>query len=98
VLYCERETIPPNSSTLYFVEVACARINAGKMNEGRAILDELLATLPYDAVWSYNIIDIAIHSSLLFHRPNNWRFNDNGNREIAYNQLACIHGGHQFLL
>ena len=67
------------------------------MNEGRAILDELLATLPYDAVWSYNIIDIAIHSSLLFHRPNYWSFNDNGNREIAYYQLAYIHGSHQFL-
>ena len=30
VLYSERETIPTNPSTLYFVEVACARIAAGK--------------------------------------------------------------------
>jgi tetratricopeptide (TPR) repeat protein len=59
-LYAERETLPPNFSTIYFVEVARAKIAVGKMDEGRAILDELLATLPYDAVWSYIIIDIAI--------------------------------------
>ena len=36
------------------------KITLGKLDEGRVILDELLATLPSDAVWSYMIIDIAL--------------------------------------
>jgi len=36
------------------------RISLGKLEEGRAILDELLAALPMDAPFSYNIIDIAL--------------------------------------
>jgi predicted ATPase/DNA-binding SARP family transcriptional activator len=59
-LYAERETIPPNFITPFFVEVARTKIALGKLDEGRAILDELLAALPYDATWSYNIIDIAL--------------------------------------
>ena len=59
-LYTERETVPPNFITPYFVEVARTKIALGKLDEGRAILDELLAALPYDAVWSYNIVDIAL--------------------------------------
>ena len=59
-LYAERETVPPNFITPYFVEVARTKIALGKLDEGRAILDELLAALPYDAVWSYNIVDIAL--------------------------------------
>jgi tetratricopeptide (TPR) repeat protein len=59
-LYANRETIPPNFITPYFVEVARTKIALGKLEEGRAILDELLAALPYDAIWSYNIIVIAL--------------------------------------
>jgi len=59
-LYSERETIPPNFITTYFVEVARTKIARGKLDEGRAILDELVATLPLDTAWSYTIIDIAI--------------------------------------
>ena len=59
-LSTERETIPPNFITPYFIEVARIKIALGKLDEGRTILDELLAPLPYDAVWSYNIIDIAL--------------------------------------
>jgi DNA-binding SARP family transcriptional activator len=59
-LYTERENIPPNFITHYFVEIARAKIACGKLEEGRAILDELLAVLPFDAVWSFNIIDIAL--------------------------------------
>jgi tetratricopeptide (TPR) repeat protein len=59
-LYAERETVPPNFITYYFVEVARTKIALGKLDEGRAILDELLAALPYDATWSFNIIDIAL--------------------------------------
>jgi hypothetical protein len=59
-LSTERETIPPNFITPFFVEVARTKIALGKLEEGRAILDELLAALPYDAIWSYNIVDIAL--------------------------------------
>jgi DNA-binding SARP family transcriptional activator/tetratricopeptide (TPR) repeat protein len=59
-LYAERETVPPNFITPYFVEVARTKIALGKLDEGRAILDELLTALPYDAIWSYNIVDIAL--------------------------------------
>jgi tetratricopeptide (TPR) repeat protein len=59
-LYAERETIPPNFITHFFVEVARTKIALGKLEEGREILDELLAALPYDAPWSFNIIDIAL--------------------------------------
>jgi len=59
-LYSERKTFPPNFITPYFVEVARTKIARGKLDEGRAILDELVATLPLDTAWSYSIIDIAI--------------------------------------
>ena len=59
-LYAGRETVPPNFITPYFVAVARTKIALGKLDEGRAILDELLAALPYDAIWSYNIVDIAL--------------------------------------
>jgi DNA-binding SARP family transcriptional activator/predicted ATPase len=59
-LYAARETIPPNFITPYFVAVARTKIALGKLDEGRAILDELLTALPYDAIWSYNIVDIAL--------------------------------------
>jgi DNA-binding SARP family transcriptional activator len=59
-LSAERENVPPNFITHYFVEVARTKIARGKLDEGRVILDELLAVLPFDAVWSYNIIDIAL--------------------------------------
>jgi tetratricopeptide (TPR) repeat protein len=59
-LYAGRETVPPNFITPYFVQVARTKIALGKLDEGRAILDELLTALPYDAIWSYNIIEIAL--------------------------------------
>lgn len=59
-LFAQRETIPPNFITYYLVDIARVKIARGKLDEGRVILDELLNNLPYDAVWSYNIIDIAL--------------------------------------
>jgi len=59
-LYAERETVPPNFITPYFVAVARTKIALGKLDDGRAILDKLLAALPDDAIWSYNIVDIAL--------------------------------------
>ncbi len=59
-LYAGRETVPPNFITPYFVAVARTKIALGKLEGGRAILDELLAALPTDAIWSYNILDIAL--------------------------------------
>jgi DNA-binding SARP family transcriptional activator len=59
-LFSQRESVPPNFITGFFVEIARVKIARGKLDEGRAILDELLANLPLDAVWSSSIIDIAV--------------------------------------
>ena len=59
-LSAERETILPNFIANYFVEVVRVKIALGKIDESRAILDELLPSLPEDAPFSYNIIDIAL--------------------------------------
>jgi tetratricopeptide (TPR) repeat protein len=59
-LFTQRETIPPNFFTTYFVEIARTKIARGKLDEGRVVLDELLKNLPLDAGWSYTIIDIAV--------------------------------------
>jgi tetratricopeptide (TPR) repeat protein len=59
-LYAERETVPPLFIIHYFVKVARTKIACGKLDQGRAILDELVATLPLDASWSFTIIEIAI--------------------------------------
>ena len=65
-LFAQRETIPPNFITYYFVQVAHAKIARGKLDEGRTILDELLKNLPSDAAWSYTIIDIALAHGELY--------------------------------
>lgn len=49
-LSSQRESLLPNYITNFFVEIARVKIACGKLDEGRAILDDLLATLPYDAV------------------------------------------------
>ena len=59
-LFSQRESVPPNFITSFFVEIARVKIARGKLDEGRAILDELLTNLPFDAVWSSSIIDIAV--------------------------------------
>jgi DNA-binding SARP family transcriptional activator len=59
-LYAQRQAIMPNFITIYLTEVARAKIACGKLDMGRAILDELLATLPDDAAWSYIITLMAV--------------------------------------
>jgi hypothetical protein len=59
-LYAQRQAILPNYIPIYLGEVARAKIACGKMDEGRAILDELLAVLPDDAAWSYTLTLIAV--------------------------------------
>lgn len=59
-LYAQRQDILPNYIPIYLTEVARAKIACGKMDEGRAILDELLAVLPDDAAWSYILTLIAV--------------------------------------
>ena len=60
-LSAERKTVPPIfTRATYFTEVALVKIALGKFDEAQAILDELLATLPLDAPYSYVIIDIAM--------------------------------------
>jgi tetratricopeptide (TPR) repeat protein len=59
-LFAERKTIPPTFIAAYFTEVVRVKIALGKLDEGRVILDELLANLPLDAPFSYVIIDIAL--------------------------------------
>ena len=74
----QRENMLPNYISNFFVEIARVKIARGKLDEGQAILDELLATLPYDAVWSYIIIDIAIGY---------------GELHLALNQPETLFGG-----
>jgi DNA-binding SARP family transcriptional activator/tetratricopeptide (TPR) repeat protein len=59
-LLAERKMIPPNFIAAYFTEVVRVKIALGKLDEGRVILDELLENLPWDAPFSYVIIDIAL--------------------------------------
>jgi DNA-binding SARP family transcriptional activator len=59
-LFSQRESVPPNFITSFFVEIARVKIARGKLDDGRTILDELLTNLPFDAVWSSSIIDIAV--------------------------------------
>jgi len=60
-LFAERKTVPPIfTRATYFTEVVRVKIALGKLDEGRVILDELLANLPLDAPFSYVIIDIAL--------------------------------------
>ena len=59
-LYAERETIMPNFTTVCLTDVARAKIACGKLDEDRTILDGMLSDLPYDAIWSHNIILMAI--------------------------------------
>jgi len=73
-LSSERKTIPPNFIANYLVEVARVKIALGKLGEGRVILDKLLPTLPLDAPFSYNIIDIALaygEMNLVLNQPEN---------------------------
>jgi tetratricopeptide (TPR) repeat protein len=59
-LYTQRHAIMPNFITIYLTEVARAKIACGKLDVGRAILDELLAALPDDTAWSYIITLMAV--------------------------------------
>jgi tetratricopeptide (TPR) repeat protein len=59
-LSAQRETIPPNFMPIYLTEAALAKIACGKLDEGQAILDEMLAGLVPNAPWSYAIIPIAV--------------------------------------
>jgi tetratricopeptide (TPR) repeat protein len=60
MLMAEQEAIMPNFTSLYLTSAARTKIARGKLEEGRALLDDLLAQLPQDAVWSYNIIPIML--------------------------------------
>ena len=59
-LSAQREMIPPNFIPIYLTEAALAKIARGKLDEGQAILDEILAGLVPNAPWSYAIIPIAM--------------------------------------
>ena len=59
-LYSQRSTAPPNFIIHYLIDIVHTKIALGKLDEGQVLLDELLANLPLDAVWSYDIIDIAL--------------------------------------
>ncbi|MDX1616771.1 MAG: BTAD domain-containing putative transcriptional regulator [Candidatus Promineifilaceae bacterium] len=59
-LYAQRETMVPATIHLSLAYVALAKIAYGKLEEGQAILDELLPSLPADHAASFAIIPIAI--------------------------------------
>jgi tetratricopeptide (TPR) repeat protein len=71
-LYPQRQAMIPNTVPIYFTNIAWTKIACGKLDEGQAILDELLADLPYDEVWSYAIVPMAVaygHLHLAQGRP-----------------------------
>jgi DNA-binding SARP family transcriptional activator/predicted ATPase len=71
-LYAQREHIMPMFVQGYLVYAALAKIASGKLDEGRAILDGLLPTLPPDAVSSANIVTMAVaygHLNLALGKP-----------------------------
>jgi tetratricopeptide (TPR) repeat protein len=59
-LYTQRETIMPVLIHPYLARAALAKVANGKLQEGRAILEEVLSSLPADTATSYVIINIAI--------------------------------------
>jgi tetratricopeptide (TPR) repeat protein len=59
-LYAQREIINPLFIEGYLAYAALAKIANGKLDEGRAILDGLLPTLPADAASSSNITTMAV--------------------------------------
>ena len=59
-LYAQRETIMPMLIQPYLIRAALAKIAHGRLEEGRAILDEVLSRLPADTAISYGITTIAI--------------------------------------
>ena len=71
-LYAQRETMVPATIHFNLAFVALAEIANGKLEEGQAILDELLSTLPADTAGSFAIIPIAIaygHLHLALGKP-----------------------------
>jgi DNA-binding SARP family transcriptional activator/tetratricopeptide (TPR) repeat protein len=59
-LHAQRETIMPSFTHYYLTGVAKVKIACGKLNESRAILDELLATLQADVPGSHIITHMAV--------------------------------------
>ena len=59
-LYAQREAIMPMLIQPYLTRAALAKIAHGRLEEGRAILDEVLSRLPADTAISYGITTIAI--------------------------------------
>jgi tetratricopeptide (TPR) repeat protein len=55
-----QESSMPVFETYYYTNIARAKIGAGKLDEGQAILDQLLETLDPDAAWGHLIIAIVI--------------------------------------
>jgi DNA-binding SARP family transcriptional activator/predicted ATPase len=71
-LFSQRETIPPNFIANYLVEIVRVKIALGKLDESWVILDELLANLPLNTPFSYNIIDITLaygEMNLILNQP-----------------------------
>jgi DNA-binding SARP family transcriptional activator/tetratricopeptide (TPR) repeat protein len=60
MLSAQRETIMPALIHSYVTQAALAKIVYGKLEEGQAILDELLSSLPADTTSSFAIIALAV--------------------------------------
>jgi tetratricopeptide (TPR) repeat protein len=59
-LYAQRESMVPATIHLNLAYVALAWIANGKLEEGQALLNELLSSLPADTAASFAIIDLAV--------------------------------------
>lgn len=71
-LYAQREHIMPILSHAYLTKAAQAMIVYGKLDEGQAILDEMLPTLHADSAASFALVDLAVaygHLNLALGKP-----------------------------
>jgi tetratricopeptide (TPR) repeat protein len=59
-LYALRESLMPVFLTSFFTTVARVKIACGKLDQARAILDQMLEEFDWDASWSNTVIIIAI--------------------------------------
>jgi DNA-binding SARP family transcriptional activator/predicted ATPase len=71
-LYAQRENIMPAIAHSYLTQAAQAKIMNGKLDQGQALLDELLVSLPAGTIASWSVIAIMLayaHLNLALGKP-----------------------------
>jgi DNA-binding SARP family transcriptional activator len=71
-LYAQRENIMPALAHSYLTQAAQAKIMNGKLDQGQALLDELLTSLPAGTIASWTVVAIMVayaHLNLALGEP-----------------------------